>query len=318
MTPSGILLEQIAVASAIFVGLSTIDIVYRVDEFPAANTKVAAQSQSVYAGGPAANAAIACAHLGGQATLVTAVGRNALAGVIREELDRYSVRLIDLNPDFDCVPAISSVSVDKSGNRNVVSANAVRIPVPSIKVDDELCRRARILMVDGHHMQACQAWAAAAQACGTPVVFDGGSWKDGTEKLLRSVHTAICSADFMPPGCASASDVFEFLRSRGVTNIAITNGPAPIQILSGQSFATVPVPQVEVVDTMGAGDILHGAYCHLASVGLGFVDALTEAAWIASESCRSTGTREWMRHPLAGSPSGGAESQEKTGKSALR
>jgi sugar/nucleoside kinase (ribokinase family) len=61
----------------------------------------------------------------------------------------------------------------------------------------------------------------------------------------------------------------------------------------------VPVPQVEVVDTTGAGDILHGAYCYYASQGRAFVDALTEAARIASESCRYAGTREWMQHPLA-------------------
>jgi sugar/nucleoside kinase (ribokinase family) len=296
---------------SIFVGLSTIDIVYRVDEFPAADTKVAAQSQSVYAGGPATNAAIACAHMGGEATLATVVGRNALAGVIREELARHSVQLIDLNSDFDGVPAISSVSVDKCGSRNVVSANAVRIPISSTKVDDELCRQANILMIDGHHMQACQAWAAAARACGTPVVLDGGGWKDRTEELLRSVDTAICSADFMPPGCASVSDIFEFLRSRGVTNIAISNGSEPIQILSGQSLASVRVPQVNVVDTMGAGDILHGAYCYFASIrrdgGLDFIDALTEAAKVASESCRYAGTRERMKHPLATSPSRVAE-----------
>lgn len=293
--------------SAIFVGLSTIDIVYRIDAFPAANTKVAAQSQNVYAGGPATNAAIACAHLGGEAALVTAVGHNVLAGVIREELAKYSVRLVDLNPDFDDVPAISSVSVDKAGNRNVVSANAARIPAPPAQVDRNLCEQARILMVDGHHMQACQAWAAAARACGTPVVFDGGSWKSGTEELLQSVDTAICSADFMPPGGASASDVFRFLKNSGVTNVAITNGSAPIQILAGQSSATVPVPQVDAIDTMGAGDILHGTYCYYASLGRGFVDALTEAARVASESCRYAGSREWMRHFPAVFPTGLAE-----------
>ena len=88
-------------ASVVFTGLSTIDIVYEVDGFPAANTKVAARSQSVFAGGPATNAAIACAHLGSRAALVTVVGRNALASVIRDELDRYSVQLVDLNPDFE-------------------------------------------------------------------------------------------------------------------------------------------------------------------------------------------------------------------------
>jgi sugar/nucleoside kinase (ribokinase family) len=306
-------------ASAIFIGLSTVDIVYEVDEFPAANTKICALSQSVYAGGPATNAAIAYAHLGreapgsevkgGEVTLVTAVGRNAMAGVIRDELARYSVQLVDLNPDFDGAPAISSVSVDKRGHRNVVSANAVRIPVPTARVDLDLMKQARILMVDGHYMQACQAWAAAARASETPVVLDGGSWKDGMDELLKSVDTAICSADFRPPGCDGADDVIRFLRDAGVGNIAISNGAEPIRIVAAESTATVPVPEVQVVDTMGAGDILHGAFCFFAAQGLGFVDALTEAARIASASCRYAGTREWMQHPPSLSPAGPAESR---------
>ena len=66
-------------AQGIFVGLSTIDVVYRVNRFPTPNSKVAAQSQDVFVGGPATNAAIAFAHLGGKPALVTAAGRHALA-----------------------------------------------------------------------------------------------------------------------------------------------------------------------------------------------------------------------------------------------
>lgn len=295
---------------AIFVGLCTVDIVYLVDEFPVANRKVAAQSQSVYAGGPATNAAIACAHLGVDATLVSMAGRNPLTGIVRDELARYSVQLLDLSPDFEGIPAISSVSVDRNGNRNVVSANAAAVPIARVRVDPELCRQAQILMVDGHHMQACQAWAEAARACGTPVVLDGGSWKSGTEELLRNVDTAICSADFKPPGCSTASEVLRFLSEAGVSKIAITSGAEPIQILAGEFTASLPVPQLDAVDTTGAGDILHGAYCCFASLakpeeesktGRGFLLALTEAARIASASCRYYGTREWMRHPPSAS-----------------
>ena len=95
----------------------------------------------------------------------------------------------------------------------------------------------------------------------------------------------------------------------GVQKIAISNGAGPIQILAGESSATIHVPQVDVVDTMGAGDILHGAYCHFASMGIGFVDALTRAAAIASRSCRYAGTREWMAHALGGSRLGDAEAR---------
>jgi sugar/nucleoside kinase (ribokinase family) len=53
------------------------------------------------------------------------------------------------------------------------------------------------------------------------------------------------------------------------------------------------------VDTMGAGDIFHGAFCFFSSEGKGFVESLGEAANIAAESCRYKGTREWMKHLTA-------------------
>jgi len=247
-------------------------------------------------GGPATNAAIAFAHLGGQATLVTAVGRHLMAQTVRQEFERNSVQPIDLNPDLDDVPVISSAAVDRAGRRDVVSANAARFITPVAEVDRKLCERASIILVDGHFMQACQAWASAAQANGVPVVLDGGSWKDGTEELLKSVQTAICSADFLPPGCTSKNDVVQFLKDRRVANVAITDGADPVHFASGQSSGSLHVPEVEVVDTMGAGDIFHGAYCHFASTGAGFVEALAEAAKVAAESCRFAGSREWMKH----------------------
>jgi sugar/nucleoside kinase (ribokinase family) len=284
----------------IFVGLSTIDVVYRVDKFPAADTKIAAQSQDVFVGGPATNAAIAFTHLGGSASLVTASGRHALAEVIRREVESRSIRFLDLNFAFDQPPAISSVTVDEAGRRNVVSANASRITVPPAEVDGQALEQALVVMVDGHFMQASQTWAAAAHARGTPVVLDGGSWKEGTEELLANVSIAICSADFRPPGCSNEENTVRYLKQHGVKHIAITHGAEPVLFESGPSSGTMRVPQVEAVDTMGAGDIFHGAFCYFLSIGHGFIGALAEAAQIASESCRYHGTREWMEHVSTG------------------
>lgn len=277
----------------VFVGLSTIDIIYGVDKFVSGNVKITANSQDVFVGGPATNASIAFASLGGQASLVAAVGRHSLTHMIKDELESYSIRLVDLNPAFDAVPVISSVAVDRSGNRNVVSANALRVVTPPAAVDKHLLDQAGTVLVDGHYMQACQTWARTARDRKTPVVFDGGSWKDGTDELLKSVDTAICSADFLPPGCSSKNDVIKSLKNSGVANIAITDGAKPIHFLSGTSSGTLRVPEVKVVDTMGAGDVFHGAFCYFALEGRGFVEALAEAAAIAAQSCRYRGAREW-------------------------
>lgn len=279
----------------LFVGLATVDLVYEVDEFPAPNTKVAAHSQQLFAGGPATNACVTFAHLGGAAALVTVLGRHVLAEAAHDELRQYAIEVLDLNPQFAAAPALSSVTVDRKGRRNVVSANAVRLPAPQFEPEAARIAQAEIVLVDGHHMQVCQAWASAAHELGKPVVLDGGSWKDGTDALLRYVHTAICSADFLPPGCATEDDVIAWLRARGVRQIAITRGPEPVRYATEEDAGTVPVPHVVVIDTMGAGDIFHGAYCWFAAQGRSFVEALSEAARLAAESCRWRGPRQWMR-----------------------
>jgi len=283
---------------AVFVGLATIDIVYAVDEFPGANQKVAAHRQDLYAGGPATNAAIAFSHLGGEATLVTAAGRSLLAGVIHNQTSQYGVRLIDLNPESDQPPALSSICVNPTGERSVVSANAAQIAALPAQVQEAVFSGVSILLVDGHHMQACQAWFAAARAMGFQTVLDGGSWKDGAGSLLETIDTAICSADFKPPACRTADDTIAYLEARGVNGIAITNGPEQIQFVSGNASRFIPVPQVHAVDTMGAGDILHGAFCYYTAIGCAFEQALERASRIASESCCLHGTRQSMHRTL--------------------
>lgn len=283
-------------AHGVFVGLSTIDLIHTVDAFPPPNSKATAQSQELFVGGPATNAAITFSHLGASATLVTAVGRSRFAAIVKDELQRYAVELVDLNPEFDGLPAISSVWVNRQGQRSVVSVNAARSTnYSSPRIDAATLASARILLVDGHSMEACQAWARAARSAGIPVVLDGGSWKQGAESLLENIDTAICSADFRPPGCAGEDQVVAYLRACGVMNVAITRGADPIRFVSGSSAGILPVPHVNVVDTTGAGDIFHGAFCYYAVAGNDFVESLREAAIVASDSCRYPGTRRWMQ-----------------------
>jgi sugar/nucleoside kinase (ribokinase family) len=283
----------------LFVGLATLDLVYEVDHVPAANQKIHARSQQLYVGGPATNAAITFAHLGGEAALAAAVGRHPLATVLHQEFRSFGVRLADLAPAFDDLPSISSIAVDADAQRTVVSANAARIVAAAVEPDPELCRAAQIVLVDGHPMQACQRWAAAARGHGAHVVLDGGSWKQGTDALLACVDTAICSADFHPPGCATETETLAYLAATGVRQIAITHGAEPIVWCAGGERGQIAVPPVAAVDTMGAGDIFHGAFCHAYAQKADFRYALAAAARLAAHACRFHGTREWMHHALA-------------------
>ena len=75
---------------------------------------------------------------------------------------------------------------------------------------------------------------------------------------------------------------------------AITSGGGAILLREGDRVREIPVERVEAVDTSGAGDVLHGAFCYRRAAGEGIGAALARAAEVASRSCLSFGTRTWM------------------------
>jgi sugar/nucleoside kinase (ribokinase family) len=287
----------------LFVGLCTLDVVQLVDHVPGPDEKLTARQQVVAAGGPAANAAVAFAHLGGTAGLLTGIGTHPLGVAVAADLRGLGVHVRDLAADSTNPPAVSSVLVTaSSGDRAVASTNAAGYRLPPPDGLDALVAACDIVEFDGHHMELATATARAARAAGRKTVLDGGSWKPGTEKLLPSIEVAVCSADFRPPGTGTPEDVLGFLRAHGVAWSAVSRGGRPIRWAGPDGGGTVDVPRVRVADTLGAGDVLHGALTHHLSTqehlsSDGFREALRAAAEVASRACTSFGTRAWLREP---------------------
>jgi sugar/nucleoside kinase (ribokinase family) len=264
----------------IFVGLCTLDLVYLVSAYPRPNSKSTAKQQAAVAGGPAANAAVTFGYLAGRAYLVSVVGIHPLAAVITDDLRRHHVTLHDLASQPDLLPMISSIIVtEDDGSRTVISVDATRAKphgnlLPELPIEDTA-----VLLADGHYLEACHVAAGQAKKRGIPVVLDGGRWKSGIENLLPSIDIVICSADFRPPGLGEDSAVLDFLLSRGVSAAAITRGADPIKYRTDDNAGELSVEQVRVVDTLGAGDVLHGAFCYFYAIeSHGFIDSLVRAA----------------------------------------
>ncbi len=256
-------------AAGAFTGLSTLDIVYRVVAPPGRDEKVQATGQDLAAGGPAANAAVTFAALGGAATLVTVLGRHVLARHAAAELASRGVTVIDAAPDRAEPPAVSSVCVvEATGERSVVSVNAggadPEVPTGLAAV----VAGAPVLLLDGQHPRLALAAAAAARAAGRLVVLDAGSWKPALPSLLPYVDVAACSAAFQLPGTGSAVESAAALRERyGVPAVAVTAGPHPVRWWYAGTTGAAPVPAVLARDTLGAGDAFHGALARAAPPG---------------------------------------------------
>jgi sugar/nucleoside kinase (ribokinase family) len=283
----------------LFVGLTTLDVIYRVAAPPTANQKIVASDTLLAAGGPATNAAIAFQYLGNPSMLLSVVGGHPLSQIIHTDLQACQVAHVDLQPNDPTPPPTSSILVtEATGDRAVVSMNAVRRQASTEAIPPTIQDQIRagdvdIVLMDGHQMDVGEAIATLAKDHQVPVVIDAGSWKPGFERVLPLADVVIASANFYPPDCTCNEAVFAYLRSLQIPKIAISRGGEAIQFHTADQRGQIPIPQVKVVDTLGAGDILHGAFCHFYPQ-FSFPDALEKAAAIASRSCQFLGTRQWI------------------------
>lgn len=285
--------------TGLFIGLSTLDMIYLASGPPQANQKLVAQDSSISAGGPATNAAVTFAHLDNTAHLLTAWGQHPITQLMRADLAslRQPILLTDLTPTQTQSPPVSSIVVTQTtGERALISLNAQRQIAQPDQIPQELWEKLTttdIILMDGHQLPV--SIAIAQQATDIPTVLDGGSWKPGLENLLPYINYAICSADFHPPGCHNTQTTMDYLRQAlpDPAHIAITQGDRPILYWHGTA-GTVPVPQITPADTLGAGDIFHGAFCHFI-LHNDFPQALAQAAQVAATACQSFGTRAWMQ-----------------------
>ncbi len=275
-------------AIGIFVGRSTLDVVYACERFPDPDGKIDAARSYLSAGGPALNAACAFSALGGEARLCSVVGQGPLADWVRQDIGRQAVEVLDAaDREPDMLP-VSTVIV--TGARRAI----VNQPLPwrPADLDEALLERLfadrpDVVMSDGHLPELALPVLRRARRHGVVTVLDGGSWKPWTAELLPFIDLAIVSSRFRPPG---GEEVLESLR-RSARAAAVTDGPRPIRWSEAEGFGEIHPPAVEAVDTLGAGDVFHGAFCHALAAGKEFPGSLAAAAEAASGACAQWGPR---------------------------
>jgi len=289
-------------------GLVTLDVVQVVDALPRPDEKVVARSVAATFGGPAANAAATAVALGVPTRLVTAVGGGPLAEVVRRELAGCGVELVDAAAGTSGGRlAVSTVLVTRAtGERAVVSTNASgfgdlasRTAAGGLGLLDGV-GPGDVLLLDGHLPGLALGVAHLARERGAAVVLDGGSWKPDAAEMIGACDAVVVSADFRPPG-VGADDVLAAVAALGPRFVARTRGPRPVEVLDAGEWYDVAVPEPgRVVDTLGAGDVVHGAFAAEAARGASWRVALERAVAVASRSVEHPGARGWVG--AAGSP----------------
>jgi sugar/nucleoside kinase (ribokinase family) len=274
-------------------GLTTFDMAYYADVLPARGHKGTAARSYQDVGGPAANAAVTAALLGSTAELHSVIGTGPLREQAIGRLSEYGVGVVDHEPDIDL--PVASVWIDGTGERTIISTDNRRSEVEG---NEELVNLggAAAVLLDGHYPRLQMLLAAAAVEAGVPIVLDCGRWRPVFADLLPVATDVIMTRTFRSPSLDAtpvAQAVLTMREDYGCEMVAASRGSEPIVVADESGLVEIPVPAVAVVDTTGAGDVLHGAYLHYRyTEGLDARAALAAAAVIAANSCTAFGARQ--------------------------
>ena len=266
-------------------------------------------------GGPAATAMVAAARLGAKAAFMGIVGDDENGENILRDFATESVDARLMVKRDEASSATATCWVDQStGKRSIAWTHGGAAPLTPEEVSEEAILSARALHLDGHQTQAAIHAARIARAHDIPVFLDAGTLVDGIETLLPLCTVVIASEVFAKKftGEKDPNEAIQALHRLGPTWTAVTLGRNGSAGFDGKRIHKIPTPDVEVVDTTGAGDVFHGAfaarYVETMDGQPEFDDCLRFASAVAAMKCRKLGgrtgipTREEVLAFMKGSP----------------
>jgi sulfofructose kinase len=283
-----------AARRSVCAGMAVLDEVFRVQRFPAANTKARASAFVSVVGGCAANAAIAIARLGGTVELAAAlgdplrdeIGDRILAGLARDRVICSGVMRV-----AGASSTISSILLDHSGDRVIVTHCDERLFTAALDDPHGLVAQADAVLADNWLPDLVVPICAAARERGLPVIVDADRPMSARCELARLASHIVFSAQALR-GTAGDDDLGAALARLGAHAqgfIAVTDGADDILWWGEGAVQRMPVFAVDAVDTLAAGDVFHGAFALALAEGRGEIEALRFAAAAAAIKCTRFG-----------------------------
>lgn len=288
------------------VGHAVQDYVFRVPQLPDRAEKYRSTAFETLGGGPAATAAVAIVRLGGAARLAARLGDDVIAAAIESELRAYGVDCSGLRRFPGHQSSLSAVFVDDAGERIIVNHTDERMPVDPDWLDGLGLDDVDAVLADTRWPLGAERVLGRARAAGLPAVLDADvPVPAGGGLLTAATHVAFSAAGLRQ--FAQREDPEASLREIAIRLrrwCAVTLGAAGVLVADGRAaggdaplrIERSPAFAVRAVDTLGAGDVWHGAFALALAEGADELAAVRAASAAAAVKVTRPGGR-------AGAPS---------------
>lgn len=291
----------------VVVGSLNADLTIYCDRLPLPGETVHGNGFAVNPGGKSANQAVAASRLGGNVSLVGAVGEDPNGDMLLSSAAGAGVDVGHVRTSYEPT-GVAVIAVDASGENNIIisaGANGTLSPADVAEASDVLDDAAVVCLCLEVSMETVLAAAQAGHDAGATVLLNLSPYGEVpesltalTDVLLVNAHeAALFLGDGAVPGPEAAGAEWDKVRmrfvERGIRQVLVTLGSQGSVVLDslapeGRQVVRVAPTKVKAVDTTGAGDAFTGAV----AVRLAAGDALADAAAFASVAAALATTRK--------------------------
>ncbi|MBY0383005.1 MAG: sugar kinase [Xanthobacteraceae bacterium] len=257
--------DQPQLPKILCIGMPVRDLVFRVDDLPARGLKKHASHYTEISGGNALNAAIAIARLGGRPFMTGPMGDAAEKGsaTIFDDFAKEGINGSTLVRMPGLVTPISNILIDDTGERTIVTFRDPGLWKVKLPHETELLKDCAAVLVENRCADFSRDLCLEAHRRGIPVILDADQVMPLTDSLLQAATHIIFSEEVLRGVAGSNDDAVALRKVASLTPafVAVTNGSDGMTWLDpdGQARHMEAFP-IKAVDTLGAGDVFHGAF----------------------------------------------------------
>lgn len=183
--------------------------------------------------------------------------------------------------------ALSAIFIDARGDRVIVTYRDERLEAVTAGDPAGLVASADAVLADNRFPDFVRPICVAARERGLPVVLDADRPTQMSDDLFRIATHVVFSTECLRATTGLDDLAAALARIADLTPafLAVTQGAQDVLWREGATLRKSPVFAVEAVDTLGAGDIFHGAFALALAEGKDEIAGMRFAVAAAGLKC---------------------------------
>jgi len=190
------------------------------------------------------------------------------------------------------VTPISNIMIDPSGERTIVTFRDPELWKVQLPPSDELLKDCHAILTENRCAEFCTDLCAEARRRGIPVIVDVDRTMSMREGLLTASSDLVFSSEALQATAGVADDAEALKKIARLTPsfLAGTRGAlGTLWLDDNGNLQQTPAFPVHTVDTLGAGDVFHGAFALAVTEQQELPEALRFASAAAALKCTRFG-----------------------------